>query len=61
MSFQALALALWITSFGLPVAAVEAGGESTARAVKSSPLSATVSGQRKTAPGGLVCSAPRLE
>ena len=47
MTLQAWALALWIISFGLPVAANEAGEDSIARAVKVFSLSAIISGQRE--------------
>lgn len=42
----ALILSLWIISFGLPVAAMEAGEDSIARAIKSSSPSA-ITGQRE--------------
>ena len=50
MSPWAETLILWIISFGLPVAAKEVGEECVARAVKSSSLSAIISGrERETA------------
>lgn len=62
MSPWAETLILWIISFGLPVAAKEVGEECVARAVKSSSLSAIISGrERETAQAWLVHSARRWE